>query len=187
MLLTTGCCGAPWRGHRLRPRVAQRGRKRDHFEQYVTLAACALRNMSHRHRPRSGWHVGCNYNNQQRPTADRREGRKERAAGFEKKESTGLLRDRKGSPADTGYGYNNENSSCTQASDQRPRTSGVFFWRLPAWKHRQMSQHQRQQGLQERLNRNRFALFIPELLAEGQVGEPVHNRPVGQQKSVTVL
>ena len=44
-------------------------RKRSHFEQRVTFAAGAFRNMSHGYRLRGHWHMRCNYPNQERRAA----------------------------------------------------------------------------------------------------------------------
>ena len=124
-----------------------------------------------------------------------------------KKESTGLPaigRDRQQAP---GTDKRTRTAPHTSKRPKTPHERGFFFdpghwgyrigrvalavwhwavwrwargpWLLLAAEHRQMLQHLRQQGLQERLDRNRIAPFIAELPAEGQVREPVHNRPVG--------
>jgi hypothetical protein len=111
-----------------RPRVAQRGRKRGHFEQHVTLAARALRNMSHRRRRRSGWHVGCNYDKQKRPTADRGKVRRT-SRGIRKKESTGLTaigRDRQRAP---GTDKRTRTAPHTSKRPKTPHERGFFLAR----------------------------------------------------------
>ena len=106
------------------PLVTQRGRKRDHFERYVTLAACALRNMSHRRRPRSGWHVGCNYDQEQRDS------KKKKA-----RVCCAIGRDRQQTP---GTDITTRTAPAHKQATKDPAPAGSFFWRLPAWKHRQM-------------------------------------------------